>query len=60
MAIGFHFDDMEEALLGLSEESQYYNDQPIGAPFHESYEEYKTRIEIERLMDKPIGGFSDN
>ena len=60
MAIGFHLDDVDEALMGLSEESQYYNDQPIGAPFHESYEEYKARKEMERLNDKPIGGFSDD
>lgn len=60
MAIGFHFDDMEEALLGLTEESQYCKDQPTGAPFHESYEEYKARKEMEKFMDKPIGGFSDD
>ena len=60
MAIGFHFDDVEESLLGLSEESQYYNDQPIGAPFHESYDEYKARKEMEKLNDKPMGGFSDD
>lgn len=58
MSIGFHFDDVEEALLGLTEESQYYKDQPIGAPFHESYEEYKD--ENDPYFDQPIGYHFDD
>ena len=51
MAIGFHFDDMEEVLLGIEEEELPL----IGAAFHEDYWERKERERFEKIWDKPIG-----
>jgi hypothetical protein len=51
MAIGFHFDDMEEALLGINEEEL----PPTGAAFHEDIREREERERFEKAWDRPIG-----